>query len=878
MTKKITTEKQLREAWFAFWKKRQHEIVDSASLIPTHPSAPMFVNSGMMPFVPYFLDEEPVPFSSKRATSVQKCVRAGGKHNDLDAVGKSLRHLSFFEMMGNFSFGDYFKQEAIAWAWEFITSDLRVDKQRIWITVHLSDDEAEQIWREEIGVPAERIQRLDKDNFWEMGETGPCGPSTEMFYDFGSDYGPEGGPANPAAENRFIEFWNIVFMEFFRDASGNLDPLSKKHVDTGAGLERLVGVLRGSPSLYTCDTLELLVNEGARVSGRPFGKNHKDDQALRVIADHVRSSTFLIADGIIPSNDGRGYVLRRVIRRAVRFAYLLGVQAGIMTHMAKIVIESHKAYYPDLVNYAQLIDKTLSREESKFRNTLETGLSILDSELSDIPKGGTLSGDIVFMLYDTHGFPLEITSEIAEDKGYNIDTASFNNLMAQQRERARTKRKRQPVTNRTTDYRTILDATGSTDFVGRNNYMIEATVTGVLGSENGVELFLDRTPFYAEGGGQVGDSGTIAVLKGETILPISDTVSAIPGLSSHVVSGGECADLVNVGDKVLATIDVSRREKIMRNHTAVHLIHWALRKVLGEHVKQQGSHVGPDRLRFDFNHFDPMTVGEIESVEQLVNEQILQNAEVSHVEMDYDTAMERGALAFFGEKYSSQVRVLFAGEHSIELCGGTHVSALGQIGLVKIVSESSVGSNLRRIEAISGEDVLNELCHAQSEISAAASLIGVPSAQLQDGLQKRMVELQDLKAGNKALTLRLEQSMMDVLLQNREGKMLVTMVNEVDTASLKRLAEGSLAQANLEVVVLGTVTPAGRPAVVAAVKESFPLKAGAVLEPVSEVIGGGHGKQARLAVAGGRDARKIKEALSAASARLREIGATGSTL
>ena len=868
MGQKITTEKELRKAWYAFWAERKHEAVTSASLIPTHPSAPMFVNSGMMQFVPYFLDEEPVPYATKRATSVQKCVRAGGKHNDLDAVGKSLRHLSFFEMMGNFSFGDYFKQNAIRWAWEFITDVLEVDKSKIWITVHISDDEAEKIWHEEIGVPMDRIQRLDKDNFWEMGETGPCGPSTEIFFDFGPEWGPDGGPANPDAEERFIEVWNVVFMESFRDSKGELTPLPNQHVDTGAGLERLVGMLRGTPSLYACDTLDALVQEGAKVSGRPFGKNDKDNQALRVIADHVRSATFLISDGIIPSNEGRGYVLRRIIRRAVRFAYLLGIKQEIMPHMADLVIDTHKEYYPELIEQTDGIRKTLSREEVKFRGTLETGLGILEAELKDGSGDKVLPGKVAFLLHDTHGFPLEITSEIAEDHGWSVDVDAFKTLMTEQRERARSARKKSNISDNTGAYRDIVDASGTTDFVGRNAHEVTAKITGMIEGDDSTEIFLDTTPFYAEGGGQVGDIGTLTTADGGAVLQVTDTTKAIADLPSHIVADKAVARELSIGDAVVAQIDSERRAKIQRHHTSVHLIHWALRKVLGAHVKQQGSFVGPDRLRFDFNHFDPLTDAELREVEDLVNEQVLTNGAVEHTEMDRDAAIEMGALAFFGDKYGDRVRVLKAGEHSIELCGGTHVTALGQIGLIKIISESSIGSNLRRVEAVSGVAVLDELRQAKDDMAAAAKIAGVPMGQLQDGLTRRLEEISTLKAEIKALAQKLEGSMTDDLLARADGKVLVTLVKGLEGDGLKRVAEDLVKTSGLDVAILGTVTSAGRPSVVAAVKEDYPVTAGDALDPVSAVIGGGHGKQTTLALAGGKDASRIEEALAAAKAAL----------
>ncbi len=874
MAAKVTTEKELRDVWYAFWKERTHEVVKSASLIPTHPSAPMFVNSGMMQFVPYFLDEEPVPFESHRATSIQKCVRAGGKHNDLDAVGRSLRHLSFFEMMGNFSFGDYFKPDAIKWAWEFVSDVLQIDTSRVWVTVHVSDDDAEAIWRDDIGVPAERIQRLDKDNFWEMGETGPCGPSTELFYDFGPEYGPGGGPANPDAEHRYIEFWNVVFMEFFRDSTGTLTPLPKQHVDTGAGLERLVGVLRGSPSLYSCDTLEALVDEGARLSGRPLGKNAKDDQALRVIADHIRSSTFLISDGIIPSNEGRGYVLRRIIRRAVRFAYLLGLKTEMMPHMADLVIDMHRNYYPELDEQREKIRKTLSREEMKFRGTLVNGLGILETELSQLEDGAMLPGDVAFMLHDTHGFPLEITAEIAEDHGRAVDIERFKTLMTEQRERARASRKRGGVSDRGQDYREVLDAHGANEFVGRDTYEVTAKVIGILPSEKGTEIFLDRTPFYAEGGGQVGDIGTLSVPEGGPVFHVSNTMVAIPGLHSHLVLDDDLIDEIAVGDALVAQIDGERRQKIMRNHTAVHLTHYALRKVLGSHVQQQGSYVGPDRFRFDFNHFDPLTDEEIAQIEDLVNAEVLGDGTVRHEEMGRDEAIEQGALAFFGEKYGDQVKVLFAGEKSIELCGGTHVSALGQIGLVKFVSESSIGSNLRRIEGVTGTNVMDVLRRQDNDLAAAAAAAGVPAAQLLGGIEKRMTEISTLQAEKAALAGKLETIVADSLMAKAVDGVLVERVEGFEADALMRLTDRVLKQ-GLKAAVLGVVTSAGRPSVVAAVAEGFAKTASELLDAVSAAMGGGHGKQPRLAQAGGKDAALLNDALEAAKACATEAAKAG---
>src|SRR5918994_4333389 len=483
---------ELRQAWDDFFVARGHTVVPSASLIPTHPSAPMFTNSGMMPFVPIFLGEEPVPFSPPRAVSTQPCVRAGGKHNDLDAIGRSLRHLSFFEMLGNFSFGEYFKEKAIPWAWEFVTEVLELDGDRIWVTVHVSDDEAEQIWREAVGFPGERIQRLDRDNFWEMGETGPCGPSSEIFWDFGPHMGPEGGPANPAAEERYVEIWNLVFQQYLRSADGALRDLPSKNIDTGAGLERILGVLNGSPSLYTADTLVALIEEAQSVTGQVIGRSELGDIALRLMADHARTMTFLVADGVIPSNDDRGYVLRRIIRRAIRFAYLLGVERPVLPAMVERTIDLMGDDYPEIVGGRGLVVPIIRREEESFRNTLANGSQILDTQLDKLDAGGMLPGDVVFQLHDTYGFPFEVTQEMAELRGFDVDVEGFEGAMAAQRQRARASGKGGGVAtgDEVDAQHRLLAEHGPTEFTGREEVETEATIIGIVGDA----VFLDRTP------------------------------------------------------------------------------------------------------------------------------------------------------------------------------------------------------------------------------------------------------------------------------------------------------------------------------------------------------------------------------------------------
>jgi alanyl-tRNA synthetase len=852
---RIVTADQLRAAWSGFFAERGHTVVPSGSLIPTHPSAPMFTNSGMMPFVPFFLGEEPVPYSPPRAASVQKCVRAGGKHNDLDAIGRSPRHLSFFEMLGNFSFGDYFKAEAIPWAWEFVTEVLGLDGDRIWITCHTSDDEAEDIWADGVGVPRDRIQRLDKDNFWEMGETGPCGPSSELFIDYGPDLGPDGGPANPAAEHRYVEIWNLVFTQFFRNPDGSLSDLPAKNVDTGAGLERMLAALVGSPSLYAADTLAVLVDEAQSVTGRRLGSNDLDDIALRLLADHTRTATFLVADGVVPSNEDRGYVLRRIIRRAVRFAYMIGVEQLVLPSMVERCVSVMAGAYPDLVTQQSLVLEMIGREEERFRQTLARGSSLLDGELDAVADGSQLSGAVAFELHDTFGFPLEVTQEMAELRGVEVDVEGFEAAMADQRDRSRAAAKKTGVAagEEADAERAVLAEHGPTDFVGRTESTTQATVLAVVGAG----VFLDRTPFYAESGGQVGDTGTISTPT--ATLQVLDTTNALPGLVRHTV---EVLDgSIEVGQTATATIDVDRRAAVRRNHTATHLLHWALREVLGDHVKQQGSMVAPDRLRFDFAHFAAVTPEELVQIEDLVNQEVLTNEAVDHSEMSMDAARDLGAIAFFGDKYGDVVRVLRAGPHSLELCGGTHVGALGDIGLVKVVSEGSIGSNIRRIEAVTGTGPVDRLRAEEQRAADAASALGVPVEDLVEGAERRAAEIKSLRDELKSLRKQLAGSQAEDLAASAVDGVVVARVEADDRNEVRDLAVALRDRPGMRAVVLGA-SPGGKGvALVAAVTPDSGLHASDLIKDAVALVGGGGGKSADLAAAGGKFPEKLDEAL-----------------
>jgi alanyl-tRNA synthetase len=852
---------ELRRAWSDFFAARQHTIVPSASLIPTHPSAPMFTNSGMMQFVPYFLGEEPVPFDPARIASVQRCVRAGGKHNDLDAIGRSLRHLSFFEMLGNFSFGDYFKADAITWAWEFVTEVLGLDPERLWVTVHESDHEAEELWADGVGFPRARIQRLGKDNFWEMGETGPCGPSSEIFWDYGPEVGPEGGPANPAAEDRYVEIWNLVFPQYLRGADGHLSDLPSKNIDTGAGLERIMAVLAGSPSLYASDTLTALVGEAQSVTGHRLGESELGDIALRLIADHARTMTFLVADGVIPSNEDRGYVLRRIIRRAIRFAYLLGVERPVLPPMVERTIDIMGDAYPEVVEGRDLVLPILTREEESFRRTLATGSQILDGQLDRLEPGGTLPGAVAFQLHDTYGFPFEVTQEMADLRGFAVDTDGFESAMEAQRQRARAAATKGGVAtgDEVTEQQRLLAEHGSTVFTGRDEYESQATIIGIVGDG----IYLDRTPFYAEAGGQVGDTGHIVTPTG--IVDVLDTTLALPGLHKHTFTLRE--GTVEVGQTAEARIDGERRDAIRRNHTGTHVLHWALREVLGTHVKQQGSLVAPDRLRFDFSHFEPVGDEQLRQIEDLANREILDNATVRHFETTMAEARELGAIAFFGEKYGDIVRVLEAGRHSVELCGGTHVRRLGDIGPVKIVSEGSIGSNLRRLEAVTGFGPIDRLRQEEELIARAADVLGTTPEDLPLSAEKLRGELKAAQKEIETLRRKAAGSRAVELAAGAVDGVVVARVDGTSRDEVRELAMAVRQQPGVRAVVIAGEPQGGGVALVAATTEQSGIEARSLIADAARTVGGGGGgKNPELAVAGGRDASRIDEALEQARA------------
>lgn len=860
------TADQLRASFCDFFAAKDHVVVPSASLIPHDPSL-MFTVAGMVPFKPYFVGDEPAPYL--RATSSQKCARAGGKHNDLDDVGRTKRHLVFFEMLGNFSFGDYFKDKAIPWSWELVTEVWGFDGDRLWITVHESDDEAEAIWHEQVGVPMDRIQRLgDKDNFWQMGDTGPCGPCSEIHIDRGPAFGPEGGPLHDPAGDRFMEFWNLVFMQYDQSSDGTRTALPRPSIDTGAGLERILTLLQGVDAVWETDLMQPLLDTACSLTGktyRPGDYTDRESFAMRVLAEHARSSVMLVGDGVFPSNEGRGYVLRRILRRAVRYAYLLGTEKLVIPDLAATAIEVMGNAYPEVARQSDFIIGVLGREEERFRHTLRTGLGILDSALTEQESSGAgnvLAGSTAFLLHDTYGFPLELTEEIAAERDVQVDLAGFTTEMSQQRERAKAARKGPELDeDRIEIYRDLIDRYGPTEFTGYVENACEAAVLAVLPaaapSETPLyEVFVDRTPFYAESGGQIGDTGVI--ITGTGRAEIIDTTFALPNLRRHLVrfSSGS----ITAGQTAQVEIDVDRREATRRNHTGTHILHWALRSVLGDHVKQAGSYVGPDRLRFDFSHYSAVTTDEIREIESLANSETLRNEGVRAFETTKNEAESLGAIAFFGDKYGEVVRVLEAG-NSIELCGGTHVRATGDIGIIKIIGESSIGSNLRRIEAVTGANTLTVLQRDQDTLTEVAQLIGAGGDDLVTGVRRKIEENRQLADEIKVLRSQLARGRAAEIAELATGGVVVTQVDDMAPGDLRELAIAVRDLPDIRRVVLIGTTPTGGVALVAAVDPAEGIAASSLIGEAAKAVGGGGGGKGDIATAGGKDPSGIPEAL-----------------
>ena len=776
---------EIRECFLKFFEKHNHEIVTSSSLVPANDPTLLFTNAGMVQFKEVFLGGE--SRSCNRATSSQRCVRAGGKHNDLENVGYTARHHTFFEMLGNFSFGDYFKKDAIAFAWEFLTEILKLPPSRLWVTVHESDDEAENIWINEIGIDPSRLSRLDEDNFWQMGDTGPCGPCTEIFWDHGPDV--PGGP--PGSENddldRYIEIWNLVFMQYEKSADGKMNPLPKPSIDTGMGLERISAVMQGVHSNYEIDIFKDLINATAKVTGC----KDKNNDSLKVISDHIRSCSFLILDGVTPSNEGRGYVLRRIIRRALRHGNKLGIKEEFFYKLVPVLRELMGDAYPDLIAHQDKICKVLKQEEIQFSKTLDKGMAIFQNYLAGTTNS-VIPGDLIFKLYDTYGFPVDLTNDIARENGLEIDMEGYNRCMQEQIARGRS------ASQFSVDYSEQVNLPGKTEFIGYDHSDTNATVLGIYAENNAVDeikegdqvgIILDKTVFYAESGGQVGDTGIIGT---ETSL---FNVVDCKKVGTHFMHFGRLKHgAISRGDKVKVEIDTHRRQSITCNHSATHLLHEALRLVLGDHVEQRGSMVDGDRFRFDFSHDTSVSAEEIRKVENIVNMEIMRNKKVVTTSMSMEEAQKKGARALFGEKYGDVVRVVNIGEDfSVELCGGTHVNRSGEIGLVKVALETSVASGIRRIESCSGEKA-TELCNAQQDqLSAISNVVRGSKGDLPLRIKNLVDENKNLQKEVKVLKQKLASTagseIMQGIIKIGEISLLTKVIEDSDASSLRTIAD-----------------------------------------------------------------------------------------
>jgi alanyl-tRNA synthetase len=840
---------QLRGAFTDFFAQRGHSVVPSASLIPHDPSV-LFTIAGMVPFKPFFVGDELAPWP--RATSVQKCFRT----LDIDIVGTTHRHCTFFEMLGNFSFGDYFKEQAIPLAWELVTQELGIDGDRVWITVHDSDDEAAEIWRHQVGVPAERIQRMGEDNFWKMGDTGPCGPSSELYFDKGDGYGAPGGPAH-GGDERFVEIWNLVFMQYNRINAETLEPLPKPSIDTGAGLERILPLLQGVDSIFATDLFLPILETAQSITGHTYGRDDKADVGLRILADHGRAMSMLVADGVLPANEGRGYVLRRIIRRAVRRGRQLGVDGAFTPKLVDAAVSILGGAYPTLAESHHLIAEVVSREEEGFLRTLATGSTILEEELAS--GGDLVPGEVAFKLHDTYGFPIELTVEMAEEAGASVDLAAFELAMDGQRAQARANAKAGRAPAGETAYRQVLEADGRTAFVGQrpDGYSAPARVVAVLADPehpDRAEIFLDRTPFYAEGGGQLGDTGTIVTESGAAA--VYDTVPALPGLTSHRATvTGE----IFAGQDALATIDGVRRDALRRNHTGTHLLQAALRTVLGDHVRQQSSLVAPGHLRFDFSHPRPVAPEELSEVVAMANADVLTDAEVVVEETTKAEAEAMGALAFFGDKYGDRVRVVRAGPHSIELCGGTHVGALGMIGPLTVISESSIGSGTRRIEAVTGTGALQRAAEREGLLAEAAALLRTEPEHLPETIERLLERQRTAERALEAARSRELQTEAGSLATSAVDGVVVIRRDGLAPDLLRELAQAARTRADLRAVVVGG-SPDGVKAAVA-VAAGPDVHAGDLVKRIAPKLGGGGGGSPEVAVAGGKDPSGIDGAL-----------------
>ncbi|HDY7966412.1 TPA: alanine--tRNA ligase [Vibrio vulnificus] len=852
---------EVRNAFLKFFESKGHQIVDSSSLVPHNDPTLLFTNAGMNQFKDCFLGAEKRAYT--RATTAQRCVRAGGKHNDLENVGFTARHHTFFEMLGNFSFGDYFKEDAIAFAWEFLTETLKLPKDRLLVTVYETDDEAFDIWNQKVGVPADRIIRIgdkkggkqyESDNFWTMGDTGPCGPCTEIFYDHGEHIWG-GRPGTPEEDgDRFIEIWNNVFMQFNRHADGTMEPLPKPSVDTGMGIERISAIMQGVHSNYEIDVFQKLIKATAEI----VGCEDLSNQSLRVIADHIRSCSFLIADGVMPSNEGRGYVLRRIIRRAVRHGNKLGAQGVFFHKLVGVLAEVMGSAADELKKQQAVVEKVLRIEEENFGRTLERGMVILNEAL-DALEGKELDGETVFKLYDTYGFPADLTNDVARERDFTIDEAGFEKAMEEQRQRAR------EAGQFGTDYNAKIKVDAQSEFCGYTStqersdvvaLFVEGEETATLSAGDKAIVILQETPFYAESGGQCGDSGVLKTESG--LFQVEDTQKLGNAIAHH---GVLVEGVLAKGDQVTAIVDAERRAAISLNHSATHLLHAALRQVLGEHVAQKGSLVKAENLRFDFSHLEAVTAAELKEVERLVNAQIRRNHTIETNIMDIESAKQKGAMALFGEKYDDEVRVLSMGDFSTELCGGIHASNTGDIGLFKITSEGGIAAGIRRIEAVTGEAAL-EAIDAQARKFEEKLQDAVNKAK---SLEKEIQQLKDKLASQASANL------IDQVKEIAGVKVLVAKLDGADNKALRGMVDELKNQMGSGIIMLGNVAD-DKVGLIAGVTQDLTskVKAGELVNMVAQQVGGKGGGRPDMAQAGGTDSSALPSALASVDAWIAE--------
>lgn len=850
---------EIRSAFLNFFAERGHQVVPSGSLIPHNDDTLLFTNAGMVPFKDVFLGTDKRGYS--RATSAQRCVRAGGKHNDLENVGYTARHHTFFEMLGNFSFGDYFKREAIQYSWAFLTEQLGLPAEKLWVTVFETDDEAYDIWAKEIGVPEDRISRIgEKDNFWSMGDTGPCGPCSEIFFDHGEEVwgGPPGTPEEDG--DRYIEIWNLVFMQYNRQPDGTMEPLAKQSIDTGMGLERIAAIMQGVHSNYETDTFVALIKAAAEA----IGYDDLSNQSLRVVADHIRSCSFLIVDGVLPSNEGRGYVLRRIIRRAVRHGTKLGASEPFFHTLVDALIQQMGEAYPELKQNQQRIEQALLQEEQQFARTLQRGLSILDDALANL-EGETIPGDVAFKLYDTYGFPLDLTADVARERGVKVDEEGFAAAMEAQRKRA------QQASQFTTDYTKQLKSEQVTEFSGYDNTLDQAEIVEIFVEGKAVDclpagqsgvVVLSRTPFYAESGGQVGDTGILSVAD-QAAFNVTDTQYIGQAIGHH----GEAVQELRLGQQVAAQIDAERREAIKRNHSATHLIHEALRRVLGEHVAQKGSLVDAKRLRFDFAHHQAVTAQELADIERQVNAEVRRNTPLTTEVLPIEEAKARGAMALFGEKYDDNVRVVQMGEYSLELCGGTHVSRTGDIGSFRVLQESGIASGVRRIEATTGEAAIDFTQRQQKQLATLAELTKTDQnalvSRIEQLLERQKQQDKQLAELQQQLSQQAGANLTDQVIEISGVKVLVAELPGVEAKALREMVDDLKNQLGEGIVVLAT-SSGEKVSLIAGVTKSLTskVKAGELVNFVASQVGGKGGGRPDMAQAGGSQPDKVAGALA----------------